>query len=446
MEISAKASTGAGLRNQEASGRSIWLLVMILCLALGLRLPLAPAIGSEGDIKNGEGWMRSSVEFGVVRSYEKQLAGIMLPNYPPVILFLLSGTGYLYKIVVSPTYEVIQPQHRMFVKVPAILADILTCALLFVFLRWWVGSRFGLFGALIYALHPGAIYDSAYWGQADSIYTAFILVSLISIIYNWSFFVGAFSALAVLSKPQAVIFIPIILMGMFLGYRRAQSCKAILGAIIASFVVLLPFLAEGAVHRVLNVYTHAIGSYDVVSMIAYNFWWALFGENAYQKHSTDLLIAGVSYRTAGLILFGLALLFCLWGQATNRRGNTSKEIAIDLFFASALTALAFYMLNTEMHERYFFPFIALGLPLAFVCWQAATLYILLSLTTLMNLVAVVPFSSLDQTLFQNFPALSIVIAYANVLLFCLFAVLAWERWRPARRRSLPGFSAAPYGH
>jgi hypothetical protein len=146
------------------------------------------------------------------------------------------------------------------------------------------------------------------------------------------------------------------------------------------------------------------------------------------------------------MLFGLALLFCLWGQASNGRGNTSKESALDLFFASALTALAFYMLNTEMHERYFFPFIALGLPVAFVSWKTATLYILLSLTTLMNLAAVVPFSSFDRKIFQDFPALSVVIAYANVLLFCLFTVVAWDRWRPALRRSLPGLSAAPYGH
>jgi Gpi18-like mannosyltransferase len=445
MENSAKASTTSGSRSQEASTRIVWSILIILFLALGMRLALAPAIGSEGDIKIFEGWMRSSVEFGVVRSYEKQVHGNMNPNYPPVILFIYNGIGYLYTIIVSPKYEVIQPQHRIFVKLPAILADLVTCVMLFSFCRWWLGNPFGLFGALAYALHPGAIYDSAYWGQNDSIYTAFILASLISLIYEWPVLVGAFAALAALSKPQAVIFLPILSVGIFLGSSRVQSYKAILGGVAASLVVLLPILAEGAVQQVLNVYTHAVGYYKVVSMGAFNFWWALFGDSAYQKQSTDLLIPGVSYRSAGLALFGLALLFCLWGLASNGRGNTSKESALDLFFASALTALAFYMLNTEMHERYFFPFIALGLPVAFVSWKTAALYTLLSLTTLMNLVAIVPFSSLDQKVFQDFPTSSVVIAYANVLLFCLLAALAWERWRPARRRSLPGFSAAPYG-
>jgi hypothetical protein len=99
MDNFAKAPARPELCNKAASSHSIWILLIILFLALGARLALAPAIGSEGDIKIFEGWMHSSVEFGVVRSYEKQVPGNMTPNYPPVILFLYNGLGHLYKIL-----------------------------------------------------------------------------------------------------------------------------------------------------------------------------------------------------------------------------------------------------------------------------------------------------------------------------------------------------------
>ena len=99
-----------------------------------------------------------------------------LADYPPgymYVLWLLGGIGELFRPIFGLS---ITPG---LVKIPGILADAGVAWVLFLYARrfgdgWlgsWSGERLGLVAAVIYLFNPGTIFDSAVWGQVDSVGT-----------------------------------------------------------------------------------------------------------------------------------------------------------------------------------------------------------------------------------------------------------------------------------
>jgi hypothetical protein len=84
-----------------------------------------------------------------------------------------------------------------------------------------------------------------------------------------------------------------------------------------------------------------------------------------------------------------------------------------------LAAQTFFLFSAEMHERYLFPYLAVGLPSIFLGAGPATLYILGSLFFWGNLLGILPFGSIDRALFAEFPAFDVFIACGQVTVFIL---------------------------
>jgi hypothetical protein len=72
-----------------------------------------------------------------------------------------------------------------------------------------------------------------------------------------------------------------------------------------------------------------------------------------------------------------------------------------------------------MHERYFFPFLALALPAALRNRSVMILYAVISLLTFMNLLGVLPWGSLDRALFANFDTIDVAFATMLVVMFVI---------------------------
>ena len=104
-------------------------------------------------------------------------------------------------------------------------------------------------------------------------------------------------------------------------------------------------------------------------------------------------------------------------------------------FAAGLLAFGFFMLPTEMHERYILPALApLALPAA-LDRRARAAYLLLSLTVLFNLVRVLPFSSFVLRLLESIPGDRLLISLANTGLLILWT---WLYWRGSRDSTSAG--------
>jgi len=406
---------------QKRPTKSFALLLLILILGLTIRITLSPHPGYGSDIGVNGGWAQRTVEMGISEFYKTQGT-----DYLPVPIMMWAGAGHLYKFFVSPSYEILEPHYRIFIKIPAILTDLLTCLLLFFVVKKWKGKRSGLLAALIYALHPAVIYESAIWGQSDSIYTVFVVGLLLALVHKKAFLVGALTVLALLSKPQAVIFLPLILFALPLRMRYLVDVWN--GVLSTALIVLFPLYMGGGLEKIINIYFNAIGAYTSVSLNALNLWWALLG-GAAGKSDTEMFLGIMTYRSFGILLFGTLYALTLYSLRKKIRGNLARrENGEALFTAAALIAFGFFMLTTEMHERYMFPFLALGLPFAFQGIRPALLYTGISFAFFLTLLRVLPFSFIDRALFQQFPSLDIFIAtLQSVFLVILIKMTLFHR-------------------
>ena len=92
-----------------------------------------------------------------------------------------------------------------------ILFDLAGAALLYLYAKKRLGVFPALFLAVLYALNPAVLVNGAAWGQADSVLTFFLLVCCIfAMERKWQFALPVYVT-AVLLKPQALLFGPVLL-------------------------------------------------------------------------------------------------------------------------------------------------------------------------------------------------------------------------------------------
>ena len=392
--------------------------LLVAAVGLGVRLPFVTAPGYSFDVRLFAGWAKSALELGVGPSYLSQVGDLMLPNYPPFSMEVLAVVGRAYRWLVDPAFDAALPSCVGFMKLPAIGADVLTAVLLFFIVRRLHGGRLGaaLTAGLSYACNPAVLYESAVWGQVDAFFCLLALASLATAATRRWTLAGALAALAVLMKLQAFVILPTLAL-VCLMHRGAMK-RLVLGAVSAIAVTLVPVWSVAALGAIKDVYLHSAGFFPVLSMHAYNLWVALFGLKEQDRPDGQMLFGLLSYRGVGLALFGaiaLGLPLLLIGKL--KAALTQPERAAVLFLLPAATAYAFFLFNTEMHERYLFPMMALGLPLVFVSRAGRYAYIGASALFLLNLLGVLPWADADRALFRELPNLPAAIGACHVFAF-----------------------------
>jgi predicted membrane-bound dolichyl-phosphate-mannose-protein mannosyltransferase len=384
------------------------ILTTILVLGLALRLFIAavylPESGFSIDIGDFTAWAQRLASVGPSQFYEEGY----FSDYPPgylYVLWLLGTIGGALGPLVG------QDATGGLVKLPGMFADVAIAWLLFVICRRWgeelvEQARFsvrpetlGIAAATIYLFNPGTIFDSAVWGQIDSVGTLVLLATVYALARGWTE-VAAFGAvLALLVKFQFAFLVPIV---AIVGLRRhlvGRSSEPIqngrrdplrvLTSLAVGFgtltVLMLPFgmvlyvpLAGGDPRGLLGFlpeadpsgsligkFVEAAGTYTGLSVNAFNMWrnpWSGLGDTLTWGDDTAVgLVLGplaLSWQQVGTILFiPVALLaFVQVARRDDLRG---------VLLASLLLAIAFFVLPTRVHERYLFPALALAAPLLF---------------------------------------------------------------------------------
>jgi len=327
-------------------------VLIVFAIATLVRIPLDAGSGYEGDIasygKQGDiatyialAW--KTVGHGIQSAY-LEFNGSPPSDNPPVLLYPFWFFGWLYQKLISPLFGRTQVSYpdllRFMLRLPALIADLLAGALVFRVLRQRQSISFNaaLFAASIYLFNPALIFDSTYWGQTQAIHALFMLLSL-SAIYNRAYgWAGAALAAAVLTKPQALAIAPLVLLFAF----RDRAVLRCLGAAAgATLLINLPFLLAGNIGTVLQEYADTTRFHPFIAVNAHNLWWFVTGGKGW-SHDTDL-VGPLTFRTAGFLLFSCAMLLSLlvvWRDWKK------------LFLVAAYEALAFFMLNTQIHENH----------------------------------------------------------------------------------------------
>ena len=307
----------------------------------------------------------------------------------------------------------------MLIKLPATIIDVCVTGTLFAVTRRIQSKQWLPYViALLYWCNPAVLYNTALWGQTDSIYTYAVLLATLLLAYKRYVYCGAVLACALLIKIQAVIFVPFFFLVVLT--RPKQLLAVLLGFMVPWLLISVPFIAHGSMASLLGVYTGAADHYPTLAFSAYNAWWILFADATGSTSDLDLLFGVITYRTAGIILFAIVYTYVVMqiGRLWYRKQYTEQQPQVAYGLLTTL-AYGFFVLCTQMHERYMFPVLTFGAVwLAYTpSWALFWLYIWASLLHYCNLAGVLPYDPVTIALFRQFPLFDAAIAMGHVVVF-----------------------------
>jgi Gpi18-like mannosyltransferase len=355
------------INNWFASQKNQYLAIAFaLFVSLIIRIYLSQIQGHEFDLSTFKTWSRGVYYTGFPHFY----SGVG-SDYPPFYIYILWALGTFYKSFISSSFDT--PLFSIMLKIPAIIADIATAFLIFIVARKYASSKVAFLVMTSYTFNPAIIYDSAIWGQVDSVYTLFFMLALILFISDKPVLSGAAMALAVLTKPQSLVLVPLFAVVMMKKHTPLTIAKVSTASIAAFVIVALPFYIDSSIFGLFKLYFSSYIQYPYNSLNAFNLW-AFTG--LFQPDNTYLIV--MTYRMWGYLLFGILFIYIAYITLKNKDDKS-------IYLASAILFFGFFMFFTRIHERYLFPVFA---PLAVAITfdrRLSYVYGMATLTFLFNL-------------------------------------------------------------
>lgn len=332
------------------------ILPLVLLLGTALRLILAAATFLEyrPDTVMFQLWGFAAIEHGLQNIFSAPLPThpevLLQPlDYPPAYLYVLWGLEYIRRWLGS-WWLIGSPLTSLLFKLPVIVCEVATGWLLAKIVEARAGRRWGEFAALVYLFSPVTILTTALWGQIDAVISLLIVATIWQLERRKITAAVIIGTVAVLTKLQAIIFAP-----LFLIYLLAERWKKLWGAlavsIMTAILICLPFVMSEQPWRFLSAFTSAVGRYPKLTVDAVNIWWLMTG--GLSNHLSDgILIFGLPLRWIGLGLMSAAIILACRFMM---RSNDPDRYWIGAVFL----VFSFYLLPTEIHERYLFSIFAL---------------------------------------------------------------------------------------
>ncbi|MET3207347.1 UNVERIFIED_CONTAM: Gpi18-like mannosyltransferase [Paenibacillus sp. PvR008] len=384
-----------GERNR---GLMLW---TVLGVGFFLRMAIAPWISGHMDLMLFRNWATTAAD---------SLAGFYKngsSDYPPFYIYILYVIGKI------GSTDAFSPYMSVLLRLPNILADIATAYMLYRLASKRVGFGISIGLALFYVFNPAVFINSTFWGQVDSFFTLLIVAMVVLLVENRVGWSTVLFTIAVLMKPQGIIYGPILFFELLRQRKIQPWLLAIGGAVVTTILVVLPFSWGQEPLWLLGLYKGTVGEYPYASVNAYNFF-ALIGGN-YTQDTTTLFL--FSYHTWGMIGIVLVTLFTWWMYIRSRKPQFAA--------AAALVQIAgVFTFASSMHERYLFPAAALAV-LAYLylrdrrfLWLAGGF----SLTIFLNTFDIF-YSSNSQ---DHYGVILCVTSLLNVLLFGYLVKVVWD--------------------
>jgi Gpi18-like mannosyltransferase len=275
-------------------------------------------------------------------------------NNHPLILYVLKLFSYFFTV----------PEHITYSSVNWLKAMVLPFDLLTLIVVVHILKRTGkpLWGVMVFFMNPAFWYNTVIWGQVDTIHTFFVLGALLFAergLWRWA---GVALLIAINFKLQAIIFTPLVLVFIMpfvrkRGWKAASMQLFILTGV--QMLVFLPFWMAGKMPETLHALTtRSIDHFPVLSRNAYNFWH--FVVNDPYDFPDSRRVLGIPLKIWGIAQFwaasAMVMMPMVLAVANGAFDNLRRSERLGTIFqVAALVTLAFFMFNTQMHERYVHP-------------------------------------------------------------------------------------------
>lgn len=323
-------------------------LRVVLALSALLQLTVTALPDTMGDILNYRLWASELAQHGLAEAYwpsrplEMSAERLDAPiDYPPIVPYLLLVIGKA-----GAVFSLSDAHLDTLIRVPFVLANLALGVLLFVDARRGATTASATLAATLYLLNPGILFNTAYWGQADSLVALFLVASVVALGRGRPEWAWACFALAALTKPLAYPLAPLLLLATVksFGWARLVRCAAAFAA--CGLVVVLPFAWSGHLGLLLRSLFVQLDAMPYASVNAHNLWWLVERGtpwlDAREKVFGLATLGGIGVALVSVFL--LVTLGLVW--------RSRDERATRLGFAS--TAFGFFMLATHLHENHSF--------------------------------------------------------------------------------------------
>jgi Gpi18-like mannosyltransferase len=191
-------------------------------------------------------------------------------------------------------------------------------------------------GALLFLALPTVFLNSSFWGQADGIYTFFLLISIYFLLQECPSIAMIAFGVAFAFKAQAVFLTPFLLLLTI--NKRIPWYSYLLIPLVYLGMMTPAMIAGRPMGDLLGIYLNQAGTYHSLSMNAPNIY--LLIPDTY--YSDVVMIGAVA---AGIIAVAWAVYYSQ---------KISKPIAATLILCAAVSALMLPFFLPKMHERYFY--------------------------------------------------------------------------------------------
>ena len=414
-------------------------ILVLLALGLTLRLIIAyllPGSGFRNDIQAFQFWANELATHGLNGFYSR---GFFI-DYSPGYLYVLWAVG-LVGHALGGIGDLI--------KIPPILADLALGYLTWSMIRELGGSeRVARVGAAIVIVNPITWFDSAVWGQVDSVGVVVLLLAVRELWRDRPERAAILAALAAMIKPQLGILIPIVAIvvirrafwprggqgvadepattSSMTGWERRtrgplRVATSALAGLLTLLLLSLPFglSLPGLLAQVVK----AAAGYPYLTVNAFNPWALVIQESDGRQDSLAIDRAWLCDGTivaspakqfrigpivipewsipatkvspcptavqlgafpAGLVGVGLFLLAAAMALWLIARRPDRLTILVGV----AVLALAFFVLPTRVHERYLYPLVAVGAILAAVSFRWRIAYVVSGVAMFANMYVV----------------------------------------------------------
>jgi len=292
-------------------------IVLFTLLAVGLLLRIAASTlmeGYSGDINLFKNWASTAAN-----SLSQVYSSARSADYPPLYIYVLALIGKIAKIPAFNSYYVLM------LKLPAIIADIITSYFIYRLGKKHFSGVVSIFLAAFYIFNPAIFIDSTFWGQVDSFFTLLIVIAVFLLSEKKIAASSAMFAVAVLMKPQGIIFLPILFFELVRERKVKNFIYAIASAMVTALIIIIPFSLNGQSPLwIFNLYSKTISEYPYASVNGFNFF-SLIGAN--YKNNTDNLFV-FNYHTWGMLFIIVTTLISWFVYIKNNNRNFASAIAL----------------------------------------------------------------------------------------------------------------------
>lgn len=314
---------------------SIFLLVVTLVVGFGIRLVMSLALYGYGAYEN-------TVMTNVSAMVENGLRDYYF-NYSTYYAPFTTYTLYILGLIAAPL-KLTAGTHGMaiFLKIPALIADLMIVAFAFVTVEKRKGSLWALVVGLVLALLPVFYMASSLWGVYTSVAVLFLMLTFMAVRERKVIKMTVFYFFAVMFAEEALILLPLLLVFAIVTYIRYPETRiklpvAATAALVVGYAVTIPltlnFFVAGHPFIVLERMVTVFNQNTYFARNIFNIY-AMCGVGANAVNTAGVAMGAIF--AAAAMLGGIAM----YVKGLNRQ---------DIILYAAWTMIAVYTLCVRMN-------------------------------------------------------------------------------------------------